>query len=192
MVFVTVMSSNQYGGNMSQPWTPEPQPGSQNLSQVASSTSESARSLTKHQQWVGLAGLVAAVLAAGAIGFFIGRSGATESPSELAASVSRAAAQDPRLRAAYDTCQSRDTDDTLSIVDEGTSIVVDTRSEYGNPAGMNCVLSEIDTPESILAQVGRTTSLMGVQEADHDGFHLSWSYHPDNGVNMVITDESAA
>jgi hypothetical protein len=140
----------------------------------------------------GTRGLIVVVSAAGAIGFFIGRSSASESPSELAAAASQAAAQEPRLRAAYDTCQSRDAGNTPSLVDEDASIVVDTRSEYGDPAGMDSVLSEIGTPESIPAQVGRTTSMMGVQEADHDGFRRSWSYHPDNGVNMVITDEPAA
>jgi hypothetical protein len=27
----------------------------------------------------------------------------------------------------------------------------------------------------------------GVQDAEHDGLEYSWSYHPDNGVDMVIT-----
>jgi hypothetical protein len=29
--------------------------------------------------------------------------------------------------------------------------------------------------------------MMGTQDADNNGIHYSWSYHPDNGVNMVIT-----
>ena len=39
--------------------------------------------------------------------------------------------------------------------------------------------------------MGRTTAMMGVQDAKADGVEYSWSYHPDNGVNMVITLSSA-
>jgi hypothetical protein len=86
--------------------------------------------------------------------------------------------------------QGSDTDDTLSLTDEGGTIVVDTRSEYGSVAGMDCVLEKLGTSESVKAEMGRTTAMMGVQEADEDGLHYSWSYHPDNGVDMVITDTS--
>jgi hypothetical protein len=53
---------------------------------------------------------------------------------------------------------------------------------------LNCLLGELGTPQSIIAQLGSTTALMGVQDATDDGLNYSWSYHPDNGVNMVITD----
>ena len=29
--------------------------------------------------------------------------------------------------------------------------------------------------------------MMGVQRGEDDGIHYGWSYHPDNGLNMVIT-----
>ena len=74
----------------------------------------------------------------------------------------------------------------MTSADEGRSSLIDTRSEYGDPAAMDCVLRELDTPESVQAQIARTTSMMGVQEADHEGLHYSWTYHPDNGVNMTI------
>jgi hypothetical protein len=124
------------------------------------------------------------VLAAGALGFIIGRGSATESPSDIAAQASR-------LPAAFESCTSQDVDDTMRLEDDGETIVVDTGSEYGSTAGMDCVLSELGTPESILAEMGRTTAMMGVQDAEHDGIEYSWSYHPDNGVDLVITDTQA-
>lgn len=139
----------------------------------------------KRRIWGGVAGLIAIVLVAGAVGFQLGRSSATPSPSEAAEA---AATQESRLQSAYDDCKRRDEDDTLEVTDEGATIVIDTGSEYGSTAGMDCVLAALDTPGSIEAQIGRTTSMMGVQDADNDGLQYSWSYHPDNGVNMVITE----
>jgi hypothetical protein len=169
---------------MSQPWTSEVQPSPE--------SDDPGGGHDKQQRWALMVVAAVVVLAAGAIGFFIGRGSTVDARADVLAAASEAAPQGLHLRTAFDSCSPRDIDNTLSIVDEDTSIVVDTRSEYRSPAGMDCVLSELDVPESILAQIGRTTSMMGVQDADHDGFHLSWSYHPDNGVNMVITDEGGS
>jgi uncharacterized protein HemX len=130
---------------------------------------------------------VPAALVAGGVGFAWGHHAAKASDAAAAsASVAAAeAASDERLSEAYQACHFRD--DTLELGDDGETIVIDTRSEYGSVDGMQCVLAELDTPESIEAAIGRTTSLMGLQSDDHDGLDYSWSYHPDNGVNMVIT-----
>lgn len=141
-------------------------------------------SLSKQRLVAALVMALLVTLAAGAIGFFIGRGTATESPSELAAEGSR-------LPAAYESCSASDADDTMSLADEGSTIVVNTMSEYGSTAGMECVLEALGTPESIRAQIGRTTAMMGVQDGENDGIEYSWSFHPDNGVDMVITDTRA-
>jgi hypothetical protein len=87
----------------------------------------------------------------------------------------------------YDYCRGRGASDTLDLGDDGTTLVIDTKSEYGSVAGLPCVLSRLSTPESIAAAIDRTTSLMGLQSKQDDGLDYSWSYHPKNGVNMVIT-----
>ncbi|MGY1618115.1 hypothetical protein ACI797_15350 [Geodermatophilus sp. SYSU D00691] len=138
--------------------------------------------------WLLPAGLVIVVLAAGAIGFFLGRS-SIDSSASLDGAAAVAAEEAGRLKVVYETCSSRDPDNTVSLEDDGATIVIDTGSEYGDYSGVDCVLRELDTPASIEAQIGRTTAMMGVQDADNDGLHYSWSYHPDNGVNMVITEE---
>jgi hypothetical protein len=138
-----------------------------------------------------IGGVVTVALATGIGGFFLGQANAgDDSGREGDVTVSAASDEGP-LQAAYMTCTGRDVGDTLSLEDDGGTIVVDTGSEYGDPTGMACVLNELDTPSSITAQMDRTTSMMGVQEAEDDGIEYSWSYHPDNGVNMVITDPEA-
>jgi hypothetical protein len=130
--------------------------------------------------WLPIVGALALALITGVAGFFIGRSTAAPDTPD-------AAAQQGRLQAAYDHCKAEDVDKTLELADDGATIVIDTRSEYGSTAGMDCVLGALTTPESIKAEIGRTTAMMGTQDADNNGIHYSWSYHPDNGVNMVIT-----
>jgi hypothetical protein len=144
--------------------------------------------------WLGIGALALIVLAAGAIGFAIGNSTKDSiGSSAQAASASKATKHvEPRLQKAYDSCLSSDSGKTLELGDAGETIVVDTGSKYGSLDGMVCVLTYLDTPQSITAQMDSTTAMMGVQEADHDGLNYSWSYHPDNGVNMVITDSRAS
>jgi hypothetical protein len=128
-------------------------------------------------------------LAVGGLGYFLGYQSASNA-SEEASSVAAAAADaqaDARLSNAYETCLPDDTGATVSLSDEGRTVVIDTRSEYGSVSGMQCIVGQLDTPESTIAAISRTTSMMGVQEDDHDGISYSWSYHPDNGLNMVIT-----
>jgi hypothetical protein len=113
--------------------------------------------------------------------------------AEAEASASAAAAAEvTRLAAVYDRCTINDTGSTMSLEDDDSTIVIDTGSEYGDPTGYLCVIEELDVPSSITAQMDRTTAMMGVQEAEDDGIEFSWSYHPDNGVNMVITDTEAS
>jgi len=50
------------------------------------------------------------------------------------------------------------------------------------------VLNELDAPDYVLSQVESTNSLMGRQSADWGDLTASWSYHPDNGLQMTITE----
>jgi hypothetical protein len=101
-----------------------------------------------------------------------------------------ALASPPKLQAAYDKCQSSDTDETLSIGDNGRTLMVDTRSKSGSLDGLVCVLYDVGTADYVTAAIDRTTALMGVQTEQDGDLGYSWSYHPDNGINMVIKDLS--
>jgi hypothetical protein len=94
------------------------------------------------------------------------------------------------LKDAYLACYSGEGGGTLTTGDEGRTLIIDTESEYGPMGGVVCVLGELRTPQAIVAQMENTTSMMGVQEADDGNLHYQFSYHPDNGINMVITDTS--
>jgi hypothetical protein len=182
---------------MSEPWSAtwqqatEPPPPEQGHAGAA-------RSLSTRRIWIAIAGLGVVILAAGSVGFAFGRSSGERNAVEAAASASSSAAaaseaaKQTRLKEAYGGCKKSDAGNTMRLTDGGKTIVVDTRSEYGSTAGMDCVLKALGTSESITAQMDRTTAMMGVQDAEDDGIEYSWSYHPKNGVDMVITDTEAS
>ncbi|WP_040339719.1 hypothetical protein [Candidatus Blastococcus massiliensis] len=175
---------------MGAPWAtgPQPQqPWGQQWVPPPAPAGPPPRPPRRPQNSAGLTGgVVALLLVAAAGGFVVGRVTAGDDRQSAERSAIAVAAGRP-LEAAYRACTARDDGNTLSLRDGGTTIVIETRSEYGDPAGLHCVLGELDTPHAITAQMDRTTAMMGVQEAEDDGIVYSLTYHPDNGVDMVIT-----
>lgn len=49
-----------------------------------------------------------------------------------------------------------------------------------------CILSELDVPDSVFDRINNTNSTMGVQEATWNNFEMSWSYHPNNGLDVSV------
>lgn len=48
-----------------------------------------------------------------------------------------------------------------------------------------CVNSKLSLPESILDRMVATTALDGTQEIDRNGITVSWTYHPNQGLNVL-------
>lgn len=136
------------------------------------------------------AGVAIAVVAAGAF-LLTNDDEEGDRPAAADASESPEAPPKPPLQVAYGECIGAKGWKTLTLGDEGRSLIVDTGSEYGPIEGLACVLGELGTSQAIVAQLESTTAMMGVQEADDDSLNYQFSYHPDNGINMVITDESS-
>jgi hypothetical protein len=105
------------------------------------------------------------------------------------------------LEAAYDACREALTGenqtltwDRIELTDGGHAIVGDGPGEYGRTdayiANLACILNEVGTPDYIISQMDSTTSLMGRQEASWGEVNANWSYHPDNGFDVVLYDNS--
>lgn len=56
--------------------------------------------------------------------------------------------------------------------------------------GLTCVLGALDTPTSVIAQMESTRALDGMQSATWGDFKASWNYHPDDGLDVIITQAS--
>ncbi|WP_455834080.1 hypothetical protein [Pseudarthrobacter siccitolerans] len=51
-----------------------------------------------------------------------------------------------------------------------------------------CVFTALEMPDSIVSQMDGTRALDGTQKASWDKFAASWTYHPDNGLRVILTE----
>ena len=96
---------------------------------------------------------------------------------------------DTPLRQAFVACHSGD------LGDADRTLVIDTAGEdHGTGSdtvdGLVCTLGELSTPQAVIAQLEHTRALDGMQTAKWDRFGASWTYHPDDGVDVIITEKS--
>lgn len=83
------------------------------------------------------------------------------------------------------------------MADEGTTLHfnVGGKSDSSDPTppaapgDVVCVLTELGIPVSVRVKMARTTALQGVQTDIWDGIEASWTYHPDNGLDVILTDK---
>jgi hypothetical protein len=45
-------------------------------------------------------------------------------------------------------------------------------------------------PQSVLAQTEQTRALDGMRSAEWGTFGASWTFHPDDGLDLIITESS--
>ncbi|WP_143447450.1 hypothetical protein [Kineosporia sp. R_H_3] len=84
--------------------------------------------------------------------------------------------------------------DGVTVGDRGASLTLDGHGEDDLPGvglttdQIGCVASELRVTDAVVAQMDSTTAMQGRQNATWDGFEASWTYHPDNGLDLIITD----
>jgi hypothetical protein len=107
--------------------------------------------------------------------------------SLLLVSLAGCAWQFDAFQKAYDTCGAPA---GITVSDGGKSLIINGMGEedYSGSTiySTACVLGEIGTPSYILSNMETTNSLMGRQSDTFDGIDVSWSYHPDNGLDVVV------
>lgn len=100
------------------------------------------------------------------------------------------APEQTKLTKAFNGCRSenRGRHHKATLADEGHSILIDT-GKGDDIDATACILLGLNTPERIISEMDSTTAMMGRQSATAAGITYEWSYHPDTGINMVITDQ---
>ncbi|WP_157612652.1 hypothetical protein [Ruania albidiflava] len=92
------------------------------------------------------------------------------------------------LTEAVEAC---DSPDGITVQDHGGTLAFDHRGEDevigGDIADIMCVFGELDMPSRISTHMGQTTSMDGRQSATWDDLEIQWSYHPDRGMDGMIT-----
>lgn len=51
-----------------------------------------------------------------------------------------------------------------------------------------CIEDALDVPQFVRDEMGATTSLQGRQSANWDDLEATWSYHPNNGLNITYRE----
>lgn len=132
------------------------------------------------------------ILGVGLAGFFLVIADDAETPS-TEPEFDAAEALEEELTALENTYEAcGESSDGIEVRDDGFTLIISraVADEYPEASwkDLECVFNLIDLPAYIESHIGQTRALDGRQEAEFDNYQLSWSYHPDNGLNLTITD----
>ena len=96
----------------------------------------------------------------------------------------------PDLKAIYNKF---DSPYYCTLASDGSYLTVDTNvfdidDYFDSDAyyGLSDIIVEIGLPDSLLAEMGETRALDGRQTAEYDDVSVSWSYHPDSGLEVMF------
>lgn len=89
------------------------------------------------------------------------------------------------LDAAAETCGAG------NLGDNGHSLTLNMKGEETGSGDLAiddvvCVLNELDVPDVVLDKMAATRSLDGRQSDAWGVIEASWSYHPDNGLDVIL------
>ena len=75
-----------------------------------------------------------------------------------------------------------------SLSSDGLSLTVDGQGEYDFVSwyDIKTICEELSLPDSLITEMESTNALMGRQTERYDEYEISWSYHPDNGIDAVF------
>lgn len=96
--------------------------------------------------------------------------------------------QQSPLEAAVDTCNAPK--GYARIGDNGRSLKLDSEGDE-QIGGLSiddteCVLNELGVPDSVVDKMGSTRALDGMQTATWDDITATWTYHPDDGLDVIL------
>jgi hypothetical protein len=77
--------------------------------------------------------------------------------------------------------------------DEGHTLTIRNASAEENPGpdawgSAECVLAFLKAPSRVMDHIGQTRAMDGTQTDSWEQFTARWTFHPDHGTNITITD----
>lgn len=92
---------------------------------------------------------------------------------------------------ALEACGLDEFTDGVTLDASGKSVYFD---GFGNEdyngilySDVKCVLTETGAPPSVFDRIGNTSALQGLVSGEWDNFSASWTYHPDNGLDLSLS-----
>ena len=97
-------------------------------------------------------------------------------------------------KAAYDKaltgCGMTQVADGVDLSDAGKTLTLDGEGNDSDGLAYDkefCVLKALKMPDAIKQDMGQTRALDGAQNAHWTHFDVTWRYHPDDGLDAIIT-----
>ena len=80
------------------------------------------------------------------------------------------------------------------VADDGSYLLIDTNpldvDDYSDEDALLAILlvnNELELPESVISKMSRTRALDGTQSHETDDLEISWTYHPNNGLEVLYS-----
>ena len=88
------------------------------------------------------------------------------------------------LKSAYNKCLG----DGATLSNDGLSLTIDGDGEYDflSVFDVESVIKTLKLPDSLKTKMEITNSLMGRQTETYENIKVSWSYHPNNGLDAIF------
>ena len=89
-----------------------------------------------------------------------------------------------KLSSAYKACNSTRT----KLSSDKLSIMVDSSNKYDYKSLVDIytIVKKLGLPDSLVNSMSNTNALMGRQTASYGYYNISWTYHPDNGLDVIF------
>ncbi len=79
-----------------------------------------------------------------------------------------------------------------TLADDGSYLSIDTNpndiknhTEDDAISAIFYINEALDLPDSLIEKMSSTRALDGIQSSEYDGLEVSWSYHPDDGLEVI-------
>ena len=99
-------------------------------------------------------------------------------------------AMTPRFETAAEACELAP---LLVVADKGKTLTLTTAGEsgvsYTDIEDVACVLAKLEVPSYVVSHIDSTRALDGQQTDEWDGISARWTYHPEDGLHLVLRDD---
>lgn len=78
------------------------------------------------------------------------------------------------------------------VEDKGATLIIDMKGKDAGSglyefADVECLLGQLEVPAAVKQSMVSTRALDGRQTGQWNGINAEWSYHPDNGLDIILT-----
>ena len=96
----------------------------------------------------------------------------------------------PPIQAAVQKCSPFDVGDaghSVTLDGQGKDETDDTTK--ATTEQIACILVALKAPDFVIGKMDSTRALDGMQSAEWGGISATWTYHPDNGMDLILHDK---